>query len=441
MQSDRQNKVLKKKLVQATTGAMFIKLINMAAMIFISIILARILGPDELGYYALSMSVIQILCIPVSCGVPTIVTKESARLNEEKNWRLFNGLITFFKNSVMSLSLLIVGISGLIIIFFNDYNFDSKKTILLALIIIPVYSQIQLKSAILRGLGKITIAQKPDFIVKPLIFLLLLIVSFVFLDIKLNAVKAVGFFVGSTVIVAVYSEWLLRKEIPFEIKNENHMTFARKSWIKSWLMLALARGMRVLNEQFPFLIIAGYLSSEDVGYFKVATSISRPINVALLSVNMAIGPTISCLFVNGNFQMMQKVVTKSARAMFVFAFPISLAIIMFAPFFVPLLFGENYESVVIPLSILCIGQMVNTAMGSVVLILNMTGLEKYTVAGNFLSFIVTISFCFLSVNHWALNGIAFACALSLIVQNIFLALVIFKAIKIVTPCFLPSTYS
>jgi len=202
----------------------------------------------------------------------------------------------------------------------------------------------------------------------------------------------------------------------------------------------LVSGVQIINEQIPILMLGGLASAEDVGLYRVAISASRPVGLALLSVNMAIGPTIAQMYAAGEFGKMQKVVTKSTQAMFFFTFPLVLLLVLCGPWLVPFVFGRTFEPSVLPLSILCAGLLINTAMGSVGLLLNMTGLEKFTVLGNICSLCLNLGIGFILIPHLGASGAAIASSIGLIAWNIILAINVYNHLHIVTPSFLSDTF-
>ncbi|WP_423815970.1 polysaccharide biosynthesis C-terminal domain-containing protein [Salinibacter ruber] len=63
---------------------------------------------------------------------------------------------------------------------------------------------------------------------------------------------------------------------------------------------------------------------------------------------------------------------------------------------------------------MCIGQLFNSSVGSVGLLLNMTEYESYTVHGITISAIINFILCLVMVPHFGAAGVALSVSLSLV---------------------------
>jgi O-antigen/teichoic acid export membrane protein len=97
-----------------------------------------------------------------------------------------------------------------------------------------------------------------------------------------------------------------------------------------------------------------------------------------------------------------------------------------------LLFGRDFTGGQTPLTILCIGQLVNAAMGSVGYLLIMTGHGRDAAVGIAAGAGVNLLLSALLIPHWGVNGAAAASAIGLIVWNVVLAVFVWKRIGILT---------
>src|SRR6056297_2509658 len=111
---------------------------------------------------------------------------------------------------------------------------------------------------------------------------------------------------------------------------------------------------------------------------------------SLMAVNMTIAPTVSNLYTEGDLHKIQQILTTSVRAILAFSLPAALVLIIFGPWLVPFVFGEDFAFAAYPLAILCIGQLINVCMGSVGIVLNMTGNEQDTARGVAIAAVVNI---------------------------------------------------
>ena len=145
--------------------------------------------------------------------------------------------------------------------------------------------------------------------------------------------------------------------------------------------------------------------------------------------NPALAPAVASLHIAGDMQRLQRVVTASARAMLAISLPIALVMIVFGqPVLV--IFGPEFTQGATALAILSTGQLVNVAMGSVGLLLMMTGHERDTAWGVGIATVVNVALNGLLIPRWGIEGAAVATATSLVVWNLLLAVWVYRKLGI-----------
>jgi O-antigen/teichoic acid export membrane protein len=88
--------------------------------------------------------------------------------------------------------------------------------------------------------------------------------------------------------------------------------------------------------------------------------------------------------------------------------------------FLRLVFGPPYEAAYVPMIILLVGQLVNSAAGSVGALLNMTRYEMETAKGMAVAAGVNVVLNFALIPVWGTIGAALATAVSLVTWNVLL---------------------
>lgn len=100
-------------------------------------------------------------------------------------------------------------------------------------------------------------------------------------------------------------------------------------------------------------LMLGFLSDySQVGYYNSATHISKglmPIVTSLAAVAM---PRLSYYMQQKNWEEINKLIAKSLSIVSFLAFPITVGVIVLAPTFVPLFFGEKFIGAILPLQII-----------------------------------------------------------------------------------------
>ena len=70
---------LRTRLLRGGAGSLAIKLGSVGLSFAVAVQLARVLGPDGYGVYALVFAIVTVLTVPTQLGVPQLVIRETAR--------------------------------------------------------------------------------------------------------------------------------------------------------------------------------------------------------------------------------------------------------------------------------------------------------------------------------------------------------------------------
>jgi O-antigen/teichoic acid export membrane protein len=158
----------------------------------------------------------------------------------------------------------------------------------------------------------------------------------------------------------------------------------------------------------------------------VAVSIATLVAFGLQAVTMVVAPHFARLYTQNDMARLQRLVTLSARAILAVALPVVLVLVLFGEPLLRLIFGEEYSGGYTPMAILAGGQLVNAAIGSVGVLLNMTGHERETARGVAIAAAANVALNLLLIPPFGLNGAALATALSMTLWN----LVLWQAVRL-----------
>ena len=422
---------VQKRLAKGAAGTFGQKLVNMVLLLLINLLLARILGVTEYGLFSYVQAWIFLLVVPAVFGMDQLLVRNIAAYHTQSAWGLMGGLLRRANQIVLlsslSLVLLAIGCAWGVATFWGTES-DQLMTFWIALVVLPFTVLVKLRQAAMRGLHHVVTGQLPERIIQPILFLLLIIGMYQFWVQDLSAPVVMGLKVVSILLAFFIGAWMLMKALPTNL-HETSPIFQTSAWLKSALPLFLATGLYTMNAQVGILMLGAMKGPREVGIYVVANRLAGLIAFFLAALNMALGPTISKLYTEGEMTQLQQVITKGARVTFFLAIPISLAMMVFGYWFL-LPFGEAFTEGRWALALLTVGQLVNVAMGSVVLLLIMTGHERDAAIGVSTSVVLSIIFNGILIPLWGLNGAAAASSFALILWNILLAIWVQKKLGI-----------
>ena len=132
---------------------------------------------------------------------------------------------------------------------------------------------------------------------------------------------------------------------------------------------------------------------------------------------------------------MQKLVTISARLVLAFNLSLTLIFVSLGKYLLTRVFGPEAIDAYPSLLILLIGQVVNSFIGSVGFLLNMTGHEKDVMKAIGFSTLLNIILTFILTPILGIIGTAFSISLTLIISQIAMFFIVKKRLGIISSIF------
>ena len=410
---------LDSRIAKETAFSFLLKVSQAGFSFLTTVLLARILGAEGYGIYAYAYAFVNLFSIPAQAGLPQLVVRETARGMAEGRPEVVKGIWRWATKVVGIISFIFI-VVGCIYFLFKGNKLGVKEwTFLWALLLVPFMCLGNLRGAALRGLHKVVIGQLPEFFIRPFLFLAFLCIWGFFFHQKLGPPQVMAFNILAAALAFIVGAWLLYRNIPSNM-YKTKPTYEGKRWLGSLIPLAVIASMWIVNSQADIVILGFLKSSKDVGIYRVAVQIAMLSSFGLQAVNSVVAPRFAALYVREEMLELQKIATRSAQLALSFNFMFTIFIVLFGKVFLSSLFGEDFLSAYIPLLILFVGQLVNSAVGPVGFLLNMTGHEKDTARGMILATCVNVILNFFLIPSLGTKGAAIATAISMIIWNMIL---------------------
>ncbi len=387
------------------------------------------LGTTGYGTYAYAMTWVGFLAVPGALGLDRLLVREIAVYETKSEWCFMSGLLRWASRTVLIVSsglALLAAIVGWILVSHKDSLM--LISLLIALTSLPMVTLIRLRQSVLRGLNRVIAGQIPEMLLQPILFICFLGATYLFLGKGLTAPWTLGINIAATGVAFVVGTRVLLKTLPSPLK-ETVPSYKIQEWLRSALPLMLITGMQIMNARTDIIMLGSMKGPKEAGIYAVADRGAEFISFVLLAINTTLAPTVASLYASGDMKKLQYIINKSTRIILLFSLPIGLALIVFGHWFL-LPFGEAFTQGRATLAILSFGQIVNASMGSVGLLLVMTGHERRAAAGVGISAVLNVILNALLIPKWGIAGAAIATASSMITWNILLAVWVYKTIGI-----------
>ncbi|MEZ9820001.1 flippase [Shewanella sp. 10N.286.45.A1] len=410
-------------------GTAGIMLLNRGLILIAGIVFARYLGPENYGLYSFVLGVITIATLPAIAGVSTLIVRQIAYYQLENKFSLLLGIINWSRFYVLAVSLLMF-IIMLFLLYFRV--FDDSVTSLLwgAIFLIPIKGLLIQQSSILNGFRQPVKSQTPIQIIVPATTLLTLI-PFFLLEFKIDGGLLIRILLFSTVLALIFSTVFVR-EAKKGVINSTNPEYEAKKWNSALLPFMMITLVATLNTELVSVLLGFIDSSESVAYFKVAMQAVSFIALSVTSINIVIMPDVARLFKSGDKERTQLLLTKSVRLIAAISLPIIIALILFGEIAIGFLFGDEYLEAYPILVVLCIGQLANVLMGSVGLVMSMTGKEKQSLKLLSFTLILNVILFSILVPKFGAFGAAISVSVSVIILNVLMAQAIYRSEKLIT---------
>ena len=415
-------------LARGFAGSAGLKVLQVFLSLALSVLLARMLGPEGYGIYAFAFSIVTLVSVPGQLGLPMLMVREVARYQQAAHWGRLRGLLVRSNQlGLLSSIVILVACYGYLLLF-NGGDLEQRATLMWALALVPLITLGNLRGAILRGLRKVLQGQLPEMLVRPALLVLLLVAALLFRW-PLSPADAMLLHCVAALLAFLLGAGMLMRALPGEVRAAK-TCYETRAWVRSLLPLSFIAGMQVINSQADIFMLGVMTSKEEVGAYRVAAQGATLVMLASTAVNVVIAPQITRLYHAGEMARLQRMVTLSARLILAASLPLALLFIIFAKPLIGLVFGADFVMAALALAILCGGQLFSSAVGSVGFLLNMTGHESDAARGMILAVLVNILLNFLLIPKYGINGSAVATAASLVVWNVLLFIRVWRHLRI-----------
>lgn len=422
---------LHSQLIRGVLGTGGVRVAAQLLALISSVLLARLLGVEGYGIYGFTMAVVGLLAIPVNLGLPQFIVRQCAIYRGRDDLSSMKGLL-IRANQVVITSAVIIGAGSAFIVenWVSSAGAVAPQVLLFAFPLLPLIALNGIRSAALRGLGRVVLGQTPELLLRPLIFIMLLGIAVVVSQ-NLKPTQAILINVAAMAAAFVFGAWMLHSSLPSGFKRAD-AKFSERQWLAgSWPFLALG-GAHVLMQQTDVLMLGILANAEDVGIYRAVSQAAMLVVFGFFAVNTVIAPYLARLHDAKDEANLQRIITLAAQGAFLMAMLFVFVYIVAGDRLLMFVFGEAFSGGYLALVILAAGWLGHVGMGAAGMILNMTGYAWYSAAGVLVAGVLNVALNVILIPFFGLEGAALATAVSLMVHNVLLAYWVFRFTDLVS---------
>jgi O-antigen/teichoic acid export membrane protein len=392
-------------------------LFTAAAGYLFKIYVARVLGADGLGIYALGMTLVGFLGIFNGLGLPQAATRFVAAYSATGQWQRLHGFLRR-----MSVLLLLANATLAIVTVVAGPWLAERVYHAPALIpYLPFFAALLALGGLSTFCGQILAGYK-DVAIRTLVTN--------FMGSPLNIVIGVialsaGFAlrgylfaqVGSAAIILLFLIAVAWKMTPPEARRPSHAAVAMEREVFWFSAAALGVSfLEFLLSQTDKVLLGIFLNVREVGIYAVAATVVAFVPIVLQSVNQIFSPTIADLHARGQHALLGRLFQTLTKWVIGLTLPLAFVVMIYSKPLM-LLFGPAFGVGWAVLVVGTLGQLINTGVGSVGYLLLMSGNQGRLIRVQAVMAVFVVAVTLVLVRPFGMLGVAAAAALTNAVSN------------------------
>ena len=417
-------------LVRGAGGTLAIKLVSALLLFAAQIVLARLLGVESYGAYAIAFAWLTMLLLIGRQGFDLATVRYVAAYQSQRQWSLLRGFLEFSRTVVFSISMIVGACLALVAWSLRDhYSAEIVGALVVAAAILPIYAQMQIHESALRGLGLVLRAQLFQSILNPALIILCLPLAVLWFNVAASAGTAMAIYLVANVVSLLGLWVMLRRHLPGPARaaRPEHL---RREWMSaSFAMMFMMSFIPVVN-QVSIVIIGALQDSAAAGLYGAASRIANILQLPVIALIAAIGPMAADFHARGDIEALQRVTRFGVLSIFGLALVSAIGLAVFGHWILGIL-GAEFVAAYPVMMVLVAGQLCFAAAAPAGILLNMTGHQNEAARITLLCAVANLLFLAILVPMFGALGAAVATALTIAAWSGLMALAVFRRINIV----------
>ena len=367
---------LRATFAQGALASFLVHCLGMALAFVVQLALARVLGAEQFGAFALAATWLNVLVVLASLGLDSAALRflpAHAARGEREHVASFTWASLLI---VLASSFVIAGATALVLDHLGDRLSPAvAATFLATLALVPARSVLLQATACLQEMTRVVAAKALPLLVIPLALLLLTLAVSLSRPDWLSAASTTGIHLGVTVLVMTWAVRLAIRPHDAEVARASVPLPLLRDWLGAALPLLAIATLQLLLTQVDKLMVGAYLGAEPAGLYVAASQVASAVAFGITAVNVLLAPTISDLHAAGRRADLQRILTFASRGVLVYSIPVMLVLVGWGHE-VLALFDPSFRRGHVVVIVLGLSQLAIALSGSVGFLLTMTGNQR-----------------------------------------------------------------
>jgi O-antigen/teichoic acid export membrane protein len=398
------------------------------AVYFTQILLARWMGPSQLGIYVYAFSCCILLSTLANLGYPSTAVRFIGHSLATGDRNLMRGFIQRGNLIGAASSLLVAGI-GTAIIFGTEGLIprDQALPLFFAMLSIPAYALLSFHSAVAAAFSWFAVAFLPNAVLRPLIFLFL-ICMVGWAGEPLSAGRSMLFQMVIIFVIGFAQLFVVTRTLKQHVSGIAP-SYQTRLWTRTAAPLLVIRLFTNYVLELNVIIVGVHLLAEEVGIFNASFRTAFLIAFGIQAVDAVTLPRAARLYAVRDRETLQNLITRATQLKFCGALCAVLGLIVVGKPILAL-FGEGFIEGYQALIILAFAQLVLAASGPVAELLSVSGYQDRCLYVSVCALVATVALQGLLAAQLGINGAASTVLLVMVMWTTWLHILVIRRLGI-----------
>jgi O-antigen/teichoic acid export membrane protein len=419
------------ELLKGSSISFVLKIFGMGAGYALTWYISEYYGAIVLGKYVLALIVLQVFSMFGKAGLDIALLRFIASFSAQEKW----GMLRNAYQKSVALTLILSTLSVFVMYFFGgqlltllkDLNDAYLNWAMLFVIPMSIYF---IHVQCFRAFKKIKQFSFYMNVALPL-FTLLFLLYFTNYPVAIETELLPFVSYGLAILLTVSLLLISWTKTILSYRSAIYEEISYKLLLSTSLPLLLSQSMSLIIGWTDQIMLGTMATAQDVGVYNVAFKFSLLPTVVLMAINSIATPKFAEFFGKGDLEGLEKMTKQSTKMIFWFSVPASVLIILFRDYLLGF-FPDEFASASLIMLVLIIGQLVNSVVGSVGYILQMTGHQLICQNILIVSAIMNVVLNLVLIPEFGILGAALASMSSMVFQNVTMMLYIRKRLGFYT---------
>lgn len=336
---------------------------------------AMLAGQKEFGLYSFVISALFIVSIPSQLGLPQLLLRELSRYGVSVGNSPGTDCYRWTHKVLLYLTIICIGVLGVYAMFIAAAG--EWHLYALAALALPLVGLSSLRTSALRAIGKPVLAQVPELVAKPLVFVSALAMMALLIGPGLDASLLLLAQIASLGVATGMGVWYINRRTPLRVGYRSlHEVPAQQNWRLAIVSLGLLSGLKTVEANSAIFILGSVATYRDVAVYRVYALIASYITFGLQTANMVYAQKVGHSLENGNVVALRSALRDIFRISTTFGVVATAGVLLFAGTLIPILFGQEYTRDLTSLYVLCTSYVLTVIFGPVGVLIKMARMER-----------------------------------------------------------------